>query len=169
MRLIPAAGSLKKTAWRRRARNRAKPRTGKRQETDMTRRTGSTLFAILAWAGLTAAAPPLATKDQILAAYAGNTLFEDAPTYNWAAFYEPQGTARGRGWNWLGGESATGRWRVTDDGLFCVTWDRENWAGGTENCYQVKISGEKTEHVHVSGETGGDHTLVIKSGNPYDL
>jgi hypothetical protein len=131
-----------------------------------------TVLALAGWAVLSAAVTPgaaIASKDQIVAAYAGNTLYEDAPTYEWAAFYDPDGKARGRGWNLLGSETAEGAWRVTDVGLFCVTWNRKNWAGGTENCYRIEIAGKQTVLQHVSGEADGDRTLVIKNGNPYNL
>jgi len=134
----------------------------------MTRRAIS-ILAVVAWAATTAAVPAVAGKDRILSAYAGNTLYEDAPSYQWAGFYDRDGTARARGWTLLGGEDATGEWRVTDAGLFCIKWNREDWAGGNENCYKVEISGKKTIQLHVSGKGGGDRTLVIKSGNPYKL
>ena len=129
------------------------------------------LIAVAATA-LTAAATPsatIATKAQIVAAYAGNTLYEDAPTYEWAAFYDPDGKARGKGWNLLGSQTADGEWRVTDDGLFCVRWNRRNWAGGTENCYKIELAGNETMLKHVSGPEDSDRTLVIKDGNPYHL
>lgn len=131
------------------------------------------LFAAFAWIVLAGAATPtaavVATKDQVLKAYAGNTLYEDAPTYEWAAFYDPDGEARGKGWNLLGSQTSEGHWRVTENGLFCIKWDRKNWAGGAENCYKIELAGSQTELTHVSGPDGGDRKLVIKDGNPYKL
>lgn len=129
------------------------------------------LFSIIACAAAAtvAQADLTASKDQIVTAYDGNTLYQETSWYEFAGYYNADGTAHGRGWSWLGEETSTGRWQVKDDGLFCMTWDRDNWGGGAENCYRVEIQGDKTTIIHVSGDGGEDRSFTIKKGNPYQL
>ena len=109
-----------------------------------------------------------AGKDQIVASYDGNTLYEDGSYYEFAGFYNADGTARGRGWNLLGEERSTGKWRVTDDGKFCMQWDRKDWGRGEESCYTVQLQGDKTSLIHIAGGDD-DRNFTILKGNPYNL
>ena len=128
-------------------------------------------ISILAFAAMAGGAKSAAyaTKNEIVGAYDGNTLYEDASWYEFAGYYNADGTVRGRGWNWMGEETSGGEWHVNDDGKFCVRWDRKNWGDGEENCYTVELDGEKTRIVHTSGSGGEDRSFIIKKGNPYQL
>ncbi len=128
-------------------------------------------LVLLAAAPVAAAAPSVdkASKDQIVASYDGNTLYQETSYYEFAGYYDANGTARGRGWSWLGEERSAGEWHVTDDGKFCMRWDRKDWGGGNENCYTVELQGDKTSLIHIAGEGSEDRTFTILKGNPYDL
>jgi len=127
-----------------------------------------TFAAMLGAASPGAAALGNATKDQLLAAYNDNTLYLETFSYEFASYYDADGTARGRGWNLIGEERGSATWHVTDAGLFCVQWHND-WAGGNENCYTVQLSGKESIFTHVSGEGGKSRTFVILAGNPYSL
>jgi Protein of unknown function (DUF995) len=110
-----------------------------------------------------------ATKNEIVSAYDGNTLYQETSWYEFAGYYHADGTVRGRGWNWMGEETSAGEWRVSDDGRFCVRWNRKDWGDGEENCYNVELNGDKTQIIHIAGSGGEDRNFVIKKGNPYQL
>jgi hypothetical protein len=50
-------------------------------------------------------------------------------------------------------EDAAGVWRVTEDGLYCRTWNND-WAGGREGCFSVTRNGDALTIDHVSGAAG---------------
>lgn len=50
-------------------------------------------------------------------------------------------------------EDAAGIWRVTDEGLYCRTWNNA-WAQGQEGCFRVIRSGQSLIFDHVSGAAG---------------
>ena len=127
------------------------------------------LAAMMATAGAGAKAATHPSKNEIMSAYAGNTLYEDGSWYEFAGLYKADGTIDARGWNMLGEERSGGTWRITKDGEVCMTWERKNWALGKENCYSVEIDGNKTSMTHVSGEGGESRSFIIKPGNPYNL
>jgi hypothetical protein len=125
-----------------------------------------TTITLFASAG---AADTKATKDQVLAIYTGNTHYIKSPTNEWAAFFKPDGSARGRAW-WSGGEEfGNGKWHVTDGGSVCIGWDNKHWAKGNENCWDVYANGDTLKVVHVSGDGANDATVIVKKGNPYNL
>lgn len=129
------------------------------------------LIFLLAATAAVAAMPGAgnASKDEIVASYPGNTLYEETSFYQFAGYYAADGTARGRGWNWLGEERSAGKWRVTDDGHFCMQWERKDWGDGKEICYTVELDGDKTALIHIPGNGGEDRRFTILEGNPYDL
>ena len=126
-----------------------------------------TIALLLASAG---AAETKATKDQVLGVYSGKTHYVRIQQREWALFFRPDGSARGRSW-WSGGEEfSNGHWRVADNGSVCIGWENKRWMNGNENCWDVYIVGtDAVNVVHVSGQGGANQTMTVKQGNPYNL
>ena len=100
----------------------------------------------------------------------GNTIYqtgvEDGVPWEWVATYEADGSMRGRTWSRRGTWEAGGRWKTTNDNLFCREWNRY-WS--KYGCYKIYSYGDVLIFKKVSGS--GDNVQQAKSlaGNPYKL
>lgn len=59
----------------------------------------------------------------------------------WVVYYDPSGEIRGNA-VWSGGsETDKGTWKVTQDDMLCITFDK--WRDGKERCWQLyRVDGE---------------------------
>ena len=106
----------------------------------------------------------------------GNSLFRQgwrgAAKFRFSSHHRADGTMSARSW-WFGGDQrTTGTWYVSDDGLYCRTWDNL-WAEGKEGCFTVAQAAEDGSLIfdHVRGLPGSDKRYVyqVLLGNPHKL
>ena len=106
----------------------------------------------------------------------GNSLYRrgwtGAAKFQFASHHSPDGTMSAKSW-WFGGaEQTVGRWRVTEDGLYCRTWNNF-WAQGKEGCFSVAQSTEDGRLIfdHVDGHPGSHKRYIyqVLVGNPHRL
>lgn len=85
----------------------------------------------------TAQLGPQLSADQIRGAVVGNTGTGPRTSTNaiYTMYIAPDGTLASR----IAGRADTGTWRITDDGLFCVTWRHDY--NGRELCQDAHKTG----------------------------
>lgn len=105
---------------------------------------------------------------------ADNTLYRRgrrvAGAWHYAGLQRADGTILARIW-WAGGEErASGRWEVTDRGIYCRIWDN-HWGGGERGCFRVSRSGDTLVFDHVSGSRGDAdrYAYQLQAGNSHGL
>ncbi len=109
------------------------------------------------------------SADQIEAAVVGNTLYQTGYSsdtkWEWAGYFAPDGTGRGKAW-WPGGKkTGTADYEITSDDRWCHEWDNF-WDEGNRNCFQVYREGDE---LHFLSDDAENETFTVKEGNAYDL
>ena len=106
----------------------------------------------------------------------GNSLFRQgwrgAAKFRFASHHHADGTVSAKSWSFGGETKTTGQWYISDDGLYCRTWDNF-WAEGKEGCFSVMKSPNDGRLIfnHVRGLPGSDRRYVyqVLAGNPHSL
>ncbi len=104
----------------------------------------------------------------------GNSLYREGGdllrSWEYVGLLREDGTLSARVW-WSGGEEfADGVWEVTEDDLYCRTWNN-NWGDGERGCFRVSKAEQTLAFDHVSGSRGDAdrYTYRFLPGNPYGL
>lgn len=106
----------------------------------------------------------------------GNSLYRQgwkgAAKFRFASHHNADGTMSAKSWWYGGDQKTTGQWYISDDGLYCRTWDNY-WAEGQEGCFVVaqSISDGRLIFDHVRGLPGSNRRYVyqVLAGNPHRL
>ena len=110
------------------------------------------------------------TADELRTTLPGNSVYERGDTWEYTGYLRSDGTLFGRSW-WDGGEeTATGKWEITDEGLYCRDWDND-WGGGGYGCLRMYRDGDKIVYDWASGSKGKNPTgtMLPVKGNAFDL
>ena len=120
-----------------------------------------------------ASAIPLGPAE-IRGALVANTLYREGgdwwQSWEYAGFHRDDGTMIGRAW-WPGGaETAVGTWEISQDGLYCRTWNN-HWGDGAYGCFRVERSGDTLIFAQTENAPGNTETYRYqhKPGNPFGL
>ena len=132
---------------------------------------------LAAWLpGAAAAEPPSDTTaletDEIRALFAGNTLyaetllerFADEPVRDFVIHLRADGDLTIRN---LDGNTDTGRWQVTDEGLFCNQY--RHTRRGIRKCYEVREAADGSYRMWDIEDEKYSMAFTIEAGNPEAL
>lgn len=110
------------------------------------------------------------SADEIRKLFSGVTIRREGGGWVWYGYYAPDGSLRGRA-EWTGGgQTGTGHWEISEDGLLCREWDN-NWGGGGYGCSRIYRYGDQIIQVHARGSAGRfrKSRLTLLQGNPQGL